>query len=338
MSKTLRIFVASTAEDLKPYRAAVVTVIDRLGHKAVHMETFGAMPSWSLDGCRHLVGDCDALVVMIGHRYGWVPSVQQGGDGKKSITWHEVEAARATDVPVFAFLVDEQARWTEPKEQDRLLAAKSPSEAAAILTAVQSLRELKQDLEQQPCDTFASPDELAAKVSTALSTWLTGARPPYVERGWWIHPQLGLRVPAPDGWRAMELMNNFYLVSPEAGTDFRDNFNVQQIPVPGVADAADLMRQNVSELESIPTVTVDASELRTVDGHGAAFFLYHGRLPGQATDLRYCCLIVVKGDRQIVITASVSQERWAGRASMVDDMMARVTFKPLAAAQPTPHG
>jgi Domain of unknown function (DUF4062) len=44
MGKTLRIFVASTAEDLKSYRAAVTTVIDRLGHKPVHMKTFGAMP------------------------------------------------------------------------------------------------------------------------------------------------------------------------------------------------------------------------------------------------------------------------------------------------------
>jgi len=38
-----QIFIASTAEDLKEYRAVAVHVIDALGHKPVHMETFGVL-------------------------------------------------------------------------------------------------------------------------------------------------------------------------------------------------------------------------------------------------------------------------------------------------------
>lgn len=228
-------------------------------------------------------------------------------------------------------------RWAEPQEQDRLVEARNDAEAVAILAAVQHLRELKRELGQQPCDTFTSPEDLAAKVSTALSSWLTGARPPYVERGWSIHPQLGLRVPAPDGWRFLEIMNNPCLVAPEGGAGFHDNVNVQLLPVPGFANAGDLLRQNVKQLESIPTIAVDAAEVRAVDGHGAAFMCYHGRLPGQETGLRFACLIAVKSERQIVITASVSDERWAGRAALVEDMMARVSFKPHPVPQAAPQ-
>ena len=327
MAQTLRIFVASTAEDLIQYRAAALEVIDRLGHKAVHMETFGAMPSWSLAACRELVAGCDAAVVIVGYRYGWVPSVREGGDGQKSITWHEVDAARAADVPLFAFLVDEKARWTEPREQDRLVEATDDAAAAAIRGSLQHLREFKRELGQRPVGTFSSPEDLAAKLSTSLSIWLTGAHAPYVDGGWWIHPQIGLRVPTPEGWRAREIMNNPCLIGPEGGGGFHDNINVQFLPMPGPADADDLLNQNVVQLQSIPTITVDAAEVRSVDGRGAAYLRYHGRLPGQDSTLHFACLMVIKGERQIVITMSVAEDRWPDRAALTEDVMSRLSFK-----------
>ena len=76
-----------------------------------------------------------ALVVIVAHRYGFVPPVELGGDGVKSITRLEVEAALAAGKPVFAFLIDEKAPWAHAREQDRLLS--EPHNAAQIVAAVQ---------------------------------------------------------------------------------------------------------------------------------------------------------------------------------------------------------
>lgn len=43
---------------------------------------------------RLMVRECDVLVVLVAHRYGWVPS-DQPDKGTKSITWLECEAMRA---------------------------------------------------------------------------------------------------------------------------------------------------------------------------------------------------------------------------------------------------
>jgi len=58
------------------------------------------------------VRKCDALIVIVGHRYGWVPTKKDGGDGVKSITWWEVKWALDAGKPVYAFLVDPKATWT----------------------------------------------------------------------------------------------------------------------------------------------------------------------------------------------------------------------------------
>jgi hypothetical protein len=83
----------------------------------------------------------DAVICVVAHRYGYVPPVELGGDGERSITWLEVDAAKGAGKPVFAFLVDPQAPWAEPKEQDRLVS--EPDKAAEIVKAVQKLQEFK---------------------------------------------------------------------------------------------------------------------------------------------------------------------------------------------------
>ena len=75
------------------------------------MEYFVARPGMPLKECCESVEGCDALVVIVAHRYGWVPTADEGGDGTKSITWHEVDAALCAKKPVFAFFVDETGAW-----------------------------------------------------------------------------------------------------------------------------------------------------------------------------------------------------------------------------------
>ena len=69
------------------------------------------------------VSEADLLVVLVAHRYGWVPPDQEG-DLHKSITWLECEHAASEGKEVLAFLVDEKHPWpAEFREDHRLTAA-----------------------------------------------------------------------------------------------------------------------------------------------------------------------------------------------------------------------
>src|SRR4051812_733796 len=104
----LGIFLSSTSRDLEPHRAKVREMVVRLKQATICMETFGARATKPLQTCREEVQHADALVVIVGHRYGWVPGVEDEGDGEKSITWWEVCWALEARKPVYAYLVDPQ--------------------------------------------------------------------------------------------------------------------------------------------------------------------------------------------------------------------------------------
>ncbi len=173
IERPFRIFLSSTSEDLKDYRGGVAEAIERFDQQAVRMEIFAAEPRAPLEVCRARVAECDAVVVMVAHRYGWVPSVEEGGDGKKSVTWLEVEAALGADKPVFAFLVDPDFPWAGAREELGLAAARTEEEAQTVWAAVRGLRDFKEFLDRRVTrQTFTTPDDLAAKVATSLFPWL----------------------------------------------------------------------------------------------------------------------------------------------------------------------
>ncbi|MCP3961545.1 MAG: SUMF1/EgtB/PvdO family nonheme iron enzyme [bacterium] len=170
-----RIFLSSTSEDLTEHRARVAEAIEGLELLPGRMETFGARPKAPLEACRKEVAKADALVVVLAHRYGWVPGTDKGGDGETSITWHEVAAALDAKKPVFAFVVDEAYAWPGDKEQDQITAETSDAEALRILASVRGLKRFKDYLgDEVTLQAFTTPDDLAAKVTGSLSNWLLG--------------------------------------------------------------------------------------------------------------------------------------------------------------------
>lgn len=167
------IFLSSTSDDLKPFRNKVSETIERMRQASIRMETFGENPNTPLSVCKGKVESCDALIVIVGHRYGWIPSKRDGGDGIKSITWWEVEWAMKANKPVYAFLIDNNASWPYPREQDRLISAKNENDILSIGRAVQSLYDFRKYLETKTTrGTFLSPEDLASKVATDLHEWL----------------------------------------------------------------------------------------------------------------------------------------------------------------------
>jgi len=95
-----RIFLSSTAIDMVEHRKKVIDAILRMGDLPVAMETFGALPNEPVEVCKNKVRESNALVVMVAHRYGWVPGMDEGGDGVKSITRIEVDTAVEEGIPV----------------------------------------------------------------------------------------------------------------------------------------------------------------------------------------------------------------------------------------------
>ena len=176
-----RILLSSTFSDLEHHRARVREMIDRLQQASVAMETFGAQPSSPLETCRSQVERCDALIVIVGHRCGWIPEAgEHGADGAKSITRLEVEWALEAGKPVYAYLVDPNAQWHAGKETDRLtqaLSEKDPlrkTQAVEDVTkAVESLEDFKQFLNSKVTrELFTSEDNLAGKAATSLANWI----------------------------------------------------------------------------------------------------------------------------------------------------------------------
>jgi tetratricopeptide (TPR) repeat protein len=163
----LRIFISSTAIDLRDYRDKVRDAVLRLEGLPIAMETFSAQSGQSANECMRMAAEADAVVCIVAHRYGYVPPVELGGDGERSMTWLEVDAAKRAGKPVFAFIVDAKAPWTALKEQDRLVS--EPQNAQEIFKAVQKLQDFKAYLGESIRNTFSSDEELAKLVAITLA-------------------------------------------------------------------------------------------------------------------------------------------------------------------------
>src|SRR6516225_6832001 len=83
-------FISSTSEDLKEHRKAAHDAARRAGFEPVMMEYFNAQGEHvPLKACLEKVSECDVVVAIVAHRYGWTPPKKT-----KSITWLECEHAR----------------------------------------------------------------------------------------------------------------------------------------------------------------------------------------------------------------------------------------------------
>ncbi|MCU0875173.1 MAG: DUF4062 domain-containing protein [Pirellulaceae bacterium] len=91
--RAVRVFISSTAEDLAAHREAARDAAIGAGMLPIMMEYFVASGEHPpLEACLGKVSEADLLVVVVAHRYGWVPP-DQGADPPKSITWLECEQA-----------------------------------------------------------------------------------------------------------------------------------------------------------------------------------------------------------------------------------------------------
>jgi len=170
------VFISSTVEDLKPYRAAAEHGAKTARFFPVMQEYFVARDNPPLKECLERVSQADVVVVIVAHRYGWVPPVQPE-NWRKSITWLECERAVKEGKEVLAFLVDEGADWPlESHEEYALVAAAREGRARDLVDKIQQnmagLRDFKAWLSSRGIRvTFKNPEDLRSRVSDALHDW-----------------------------------------------------------------------------------------------------------------------------------------------------------------------
>ncbi|MBT9558056.1 MAG: DUF4062 domain-containing protein [Myxococcales bacterium] len=163
-----RVFLSSTAHDLAAYRKVADDTLLRLQAQSVIMERFGPLPGRPVDECERLATECDVLICIVAHRYGYEPE-----PGRGSITRREVEAAHGAGKPVYAWIVDDTQPWTEAKEQDRLTdpaVLGDPVQVQALASSVRVLQDFKAWLRNNVVvDSFTTPDDLGRKIATTLA-------------------------------------------------------------------------------------------------------------------------------------------------------------------------
>ncbi len=147
-SLRIPIFVGSTFEDMKDYRAAVMEALRRLETVVRGMEYFGARPGRPKDECLKAVRESRLYIGMFAMRYGTVDE-----ETGRSMTQLELEEAERIGLPVLIYLIDEESQPVLPRYMDR-------GEDARKLAALKERLKKKHTV-----SLFTSPDDLARRVS-----------------------------------------------------------------------------------------------------------------------------------------------------------------------------
>ena len=178
------IFISSTSEDLKDYREKARDAALLAGFMPRMMEYFAASGSNPpLRACLEKVSGspieppADVLVLIVAHRYGWVPKDQSGSD-RKSITWLECEQAKRNGCEVLAFVVDKDHPWPDSHREEHQIARAAgkgtgtPELLAEVQSNVACLKQFKRWIDDLAFRaTFTTLDSLHGQVVAALNEW-----------------------------------------------------------------------------------------------------------------------------------------------------------------------
>ncbi|WP_025596128.1 DUF4062 domain-containing protein [Agrobacterium tumefaciens] len=149
MDVKYQIFVSSTFVDLQEERRRVIEMILNMGHIPIGMEAFQASDSTQWEYITRRIDESDYYVVIIAERYG---SMESG----KSYTQMEYEYAVSKEIPVAAFLLDDEVRKTWPL--DRAETDKRPQ--------IETFRDIAK---KKLVKAWRNPDDLGGKVALALN-------------------------------------------------------------------------------------------------------------------------------------------------------------------------
>lgn len=155
----MKVYISSTYRDLRDHRAAVDAALRRMGHDVLGMEQYVAEGTTPLQACLRDVEASDVYVVIVGWRYGFVPSSPDLNPDSLSITELEYRRALSSSKDVLAFVVDPDAPWP-PSEIDAL----GPAGGANVLRFRSELGAAHLS------GLFRTPDNLASQAAAAVAS------------------------------------------------------------------------------------------------------------------------------------------------------------------------
>ena len=177
-----RIFVSSTREDLIPYREAVEGVLTGMEHIPLGMEFFVSSPESPLDVCLATVRRSQLYILILGMRYG---SVEEGS--QKSFTELEYDEAIKSNIPVLAFVIDEnecliKAKYVDTGDKaEKLKQFKEKVKSSltvSTFTSVEDLRDKVARSVRQAIDRISADEQVkkaAQSKEPALVDYVEGA-------------------------------------------------------------------------------------------------------------------------------------------------------------------
>ena len=142
----MRVFISSTYEDLREYRDIANDALRRLGHETFMLESFSASPDRPIDVAQDAIASCDLFVLIIGWRYGYVPSADN--PERLSLTELEYETALRFGKPVLTFMLTEPARQSSKAldNLDRIKTFRDRMTRERVVSLVSSPPELRERL------------------------------------------------------------------------------------------------------------------------------------------------------------------------------------------------
>lgn len=167
MEKKYQIFISSTYEDLKDERKKVQDTILSMYQFPIGMEMFSAADEEQWEIIQETIDSSDYYVLIIGHRYGSV--IKEGEYAGISYTQKEFRYALENNVPILAFIIDDNASITlgmvESDETKRF-----------------KLQEFKNEVKSERLvQWWTNGDDLAAKVMNAINKQINrGKRPGWI--------------------------------------------------------------------------------------------------------------------------------------------------------------
>ncbi len=113
------VFLSAVTAELGSYRAEVARALREKGCHVRVQEDFNTGPGTLLQKLDAQIQQCDAVVCLIGERFGAEPAAEEGGHGaeRHSYTQWEYLIARRRNKPVFVFYPDPAHRPSDPEHR-----------------------------------------------------------------------------------------------------------------------------------------------------------------------------------------------------------------------------
>lgn len=166
------VFISSTSKDLEEHREAAKNAAIKAKFLPVMSEHFPASGEPAVDECLAKVDECDVAIVLVAHRYGWVPKRHRG----KSITWLECERAIAGGKKLITLVVSDKAKWPREHYEEHRLTENLASATATLFKEVQGnvkkLAKFRQWLTtDRLANFFVDEKDVGEQVFRALKDW-----------------------------------------------------------------------------------------------------------------------------------------------------------------------